>query len=214
MDFDWNVIAVHPRIGSGLVIELAMFLIAGLIVRRCIRDDLSERSTRESRPRLHFFGGFLRTPTEAAGTSGDSVGRWPRISFLARAVLFTTAIEVVMSHRASAIYLDALPSRGSAARTRPPFAPPAQQAITRDFAFFVPPELAADALVRAIRSSDKARITAARLFDRYEAADGELSLAFEVTLQPAEKSFTDEEIAELSARIVAAAEKLGARLRG
>ena len=38
-------------------------------------------------------------------------------------------------------------------------------------------------------------------------------LAFEVTLQPAEKSFTDEQIAEISKRIVAAAEKLGARLR-
>ena len=40
-----------------------------------------------------------------------------------------------------------------------------------------------------------------------------LSLAFEVTLQPVEKSFTDSEIGEISARIVAAAEKLGARLR-
>ena len=40
-----------------------------------------------------------------------------------------------------------------------------------------------------------------------------LSLAFEVTLQPSEKSFTDEQIAEIAQRIVAAAEKLGARLR-
>ena len=38
-------------------------------------------------------------------------------------------------------------------------------------------------------------------------------LAFEVTLQPVEKSFTDEQIGEISQRIVAAAEKLGARLR-
>jgi phenylalanyl-tRNA synthetase beta chain len=35
----------------------------------------------------------------------------------------------------------------------------------------------------------------------------------EVTLQPSEKSFTDEQIGEISRRIVAAAEKLGARLR-
>jgi phenylalanyl-tRNA synthetase beta chain len=40
-----------------------------------------------------------------------------------------------------------------------------------------------------------------------------LSLAFEVKLQPSEKSFTDEQIGEISQRIVAAAEKLGARLR-
>jgi phenylalanyl-tRNA synthetase beta chain len=35
----------------------------------------------------------------------------------------------------------------------------------------------------------------------------------EVTLQPQDKSFTDEQIGDISKRIVAAAEKLGARLR-
>jgi phenylalanyl-tRNA synthetase beta chain len=36
----------------------------------------------------------------------------------------------------------------------------------------------------------------------------------EVTLQPGEKSFTDEELKAISERIVAAAGKLGAALRG
>jgi phenylalanyl-tRNA synthetase beta chain len=76
----------------------------------------------------------------------------------------------------------------------------------------VPAQLAAGDLLRAIRGADKSLITTVRLFDRFETSDG-LSLAFEVTLQPAEKSFTDAEIGEVSARIVAAAEKLGARLR-
>ena len=58
----------------------------------------------------------------------------------------------------------------------------------------------------------KAAITDVRLFDRFEGADG-LSLAVEVTLQPTDKSFTDEQIGEISRRILAAAEKLGARLR-
>ena len=84
--------------------------------------------------------------------------------------------------------------------------------MTRDFAFLVPGELAADALVRAIRGADKALITDARLFDRYEGQQG-LSLAIEVTLQPGDKSFTEAEIAEVSKKIVAAAEKLGATLR-
>jgi phenylalanyl-tRNA synthetase beta chain len=66
--------------------------------------------------------------------------------------------------------------------------------------------------VRAIRGADKTLITLVRLFDRFETADG-LSLAFEVTLQPPDKSFTDEQIADISQRIVAAAEKLGAHLR-
>ncbi|HVM23475.1 MAG TPA: phenylalanine--tRNA ligase subunit beta [Sphingomicrobium sp.] len=113
---------------------------------------------------------------------------------------------------AAEIYLDAIPERRSGGRARPPFAPPALQPVTRDFAFVVPPGLAADTLLRAIRGADKAAISDARLFDRFETKDA-LSLAFEVTLQPTEKSFTDEQIAEISGRIVAAAEKLGARLR-
>jgi phenylalanyl-tRNA synthetase beta chain len=41
-----------------------------------------------------------------------------------------------------------------------------------------------------------------------------VSLALEVTLQPAGKSFTDEELHAISERIVAAAAKVGASLRG
>jgi len=113
---------------------------------------------------------------------------------------------------AADIYLDAIPAPRSGGRARPAYSPPALQAITRDFAFIVPAELTADTLLRTIRGADKALITGVRLFDRFESADG-LSLAFEVTLQPSEKSFTDEEIGDVSKRIVAAAEKLGARLR-
>jgi len=113
---------------------------------------------------------------------------------------------------AAELYIDAIPQGRSGGRPRSAFTPPALQAITRDFAFIVPADVPSDSLVRAIRGADKAAITGVRLFDRFEAPDG-LSLAFEVTLQPAEKSFTDEQIGEISMRIVAAAEKLRARLR-
>jgi phenylalanyl-tRNA synthetase beta chain len=113
---------------------------------------------------------------------------------------------------AAEIYLDAVPEGRATGRARAAFAPPALQPVTRDFAFLVPAELAAESLVRAIRSADKGSITDARLFDRFETADG-LSLAVEVTLQPTDKSFTDEEIAAISKRIVVAAGKLGAQLR-
>ena len=113
---------------------------------------------------------------------------------------------------AAEIYLDAIPASRSRGHARPHYTPPALQPVTRDFAFIVPQDLAADNLVRAIRGADKQWIIAARLFDRFEMADG-LSLAVEVTLQPAERSFTDAELAEISRRIVASAEKLGAKLR-
>lgn len=114
---------------------------------------------------------------------------------------------------AAEIYLDAIPAPRSSGRAKPPFEPAALQPVSRDFAFLVPADVATEALVRAIRGSDKAAITDVRLFDRFEAPEG-LSLAFEVSLQPGGKSFTDEELGAISRKIIAAAEKLGARLRG
>jgi phenylalanyl-tRNA synthetase beta chain len=114
---------------------------------------------------------------------------------------------------AGEIYLDAIPAPRSSGHARPQFVPPLLQPVSRDFAFLVPADLPADSLARAIRGADKAAITDVRLFDRFEGKDG-LSLAFEVTLQPDEKSFTEEELTAISKKIVAAAEKLGATLRG
>ena len=95
---------------------------------------------------------------------------------------------------AAEIYFDAIPAARSSGHARSVFAPAGLQAVSRDFAFIVPADLPAENLLRAIRGADKTAITAVRLFDRFEAPDG-LSLAFEVTLQPVDKSFTDEEIA-------------------
>ncbi|HEU4705257.1 MAG TPA: phenylalanine--tRNA ligase subunit beta, partial [Sphingomicrobium sp.] len=113
---------------------------------------------------------------------------------------------------AAEIYLDSIPEGRASGRARAAFAPPALQPVTRDFAFLVPADVAAEGLARAVRGADKAAIADARLFDRFETADG-LSLAIEVTLQPTDRSFTDEEISAIARRIVAAAGKLGAKLR-
>ena len=118
---------------------------------------------------------------------------------------------------AAEIYLDAIPVKKSAGFMRAPFTPPALQAVTRDFAFLYPAEKPAGDLVRAIKGCDKDNIVAVRLFDRFAGAgvpDGQLSLAVEVTLQPAEKSYGDEELKAISDRVLAAAGKLGAVLRG
>jgi phenylalanyl-tRNA synthetase beta chain len=122
------------------------------------------------------------------------------------------ALDLPEGTVAAEIFLDAIPAPRASGRARPAFTPPALQALTRDFAFIVPADLAADSLIRAIRGSDKALIADARIFDRYEGEQG-LSLAVEVVLQPTEATLTDAEIAEVSKKIVAAAEKLGATLR-
>ena len=123
------------------------------------------------------------------------------------------AIDAPAGTVAAELYLDAIPAPRGKDRTRAAFAPPALQPLSRDFAFIVPADLAADALVRAVRAADKALITAVRVFDRYEGEQG-LSLALEVTLQPVDKTLTDAEIGDVTAKIVAAAVKLGASLRG
>ncbi|RYG96173.1 MAG: phenylalanine--tRNA ligase subunit beta, partial [Alphaproteobacteria bacterium] len=116
------------------------------------------------------------------------------------------------------LYLDALPpKKGGTGFMRTAFTPPALQAVTRDFAFLVPAELAAGDLVRTVKGADKALITDARLFDVFTGQgvpEGQKSLGVEVTLQPGEKSFTDEELKALAEKVVAAATKLGATLRG
>ncbi|PVX28668.1 phenylalanine--tRNA ligase subunit beta [Sphingomonas pokkalii] len=115
------------------------------------------------------------------------------------------------------IHLDALPAKKANGFTRPAFTPPALQAVTRDFAFLVPTALAAGDLVRTVKGADKATIVDARLFDVFTGQgvpEGQKSLAVEVTLQPGEKSFTDADLKALADKIVAAAAKLGAALRG
>jgi phenylalanyl-tRNA synthetase beta chain len=117
---------------------------------------------------------------------------------------------------AAEIYLDALPQKRSSGHMREHYAPPPLQAVRRDYAFLVPADLAGDALVRAVRSADKAAITTVSLFDVFTGQgvpEGRKSLAVEVTLQPSEKSFSHDELEAISARIVAAAAKLGAELR-
>jgi len=116
------------------------------------------------------------------------------------------------------LYLDALPAkRGGTGFMRTAYTPPALQAVTRDFAFLVPATLAAGDLVRTVKGADKATIVDARLFDLFTGTgvpEGQKSLAIEITLQPGEKSFTDEELKAVADKVVAAATKLGATLRG
>lgn len=118
---------------------------------------------------------------------------------------------------AAEIYIDAIPAKKSSGFMRTAFTPPALQAVTRDFAFLVSADLPSADLVRAIKGADKANIVAVRLFDRFAGQgvpEGQVSLALEVTLQPAEKSYSEDELKAISESVISAAAKLGAVLRG
>ncbi|PCJ84297.1 MAG: phenylalanine--tRNA ligase subunit beta [Hyphomicrobiales bacterium] len=117
------------------------------------------------------------------------------------------------------IILESLPKpRTKTSRTRPVLDLPELLPVSRDFAFVVSSDVNADKLLRAARSANKKLISGVSLFDVYEGGrmeEGTKSLAIEVTLQPRDKTLTDEEISAVSASIVAAVEKAtGGQLRG
>ncbi|MDF2604928.1 phenylalanine--tRNA ligase subunit beta [Sphingomonas sp.] len=125
----------------------------------------------------------------------------------------TRAFDLDAGVAAVELYLDAIPGKRSAGFMRPAYTPPALQAVRRDFAFLVPDGVAADALARAVKGADKAAIVSARVFDVFT-KDGETSMAVEVVLQPGDKAFVEAELKAIADKVVAAAAKLGASLRG
>ncbi len=116
------------------------------------------------------------------------------------------------------IILEAVPEpKKKAIKTRPALSLSPHMPLSRDFAFIVSGDKAAGDLVRAAQGADKALVASARVFDVYQGPgvpEGEKSVALEVTIQPPDKTLTDVEIEALSARIVAAVEKVsGGKLR-
>ncbi|WP_313015122.1 phenylalanine--tRNA ligase subunit beta [Brevundimonas sp.] len=115
------------------------------------------------------------------------------------------------------IVLDNVPEpRGKAGKTRGSADLSAFMPLTRDFAFVVEDAKPAGDLVRAASGADKALIADVRVFDVYRGKgvdEGFKSVALEVVLQPRDATLTDAEIEALTAKVVAAVEKQGGRLR-
>jgi phenylalanyl-tRNA synthetase beta chain len=94
----------------------------------------------------------------------------------------------------------AKPTRAKPALELSPFQP-----VERDFAFVVERNVKAADVVRAAQSVDRKLIAGVTVFDVYEGAGIELgkkSIAIAVTIQPRERTMTDDEIETLAAKIV------------
>lgn len=90
------------------------------------------------------------------------------------------------------------------------------QPVVRDFAFLIDRSQPSEKLLQAVARSDSQLIANVQLFDIYEGAElgDQRSLALAVTLQPQEKTLTDEDLQAVTAKIIAAATKAcGAVLR-
>lgn len=107
--------------------------------------------------------------------------------------------------------LDALPEpRRKPTRTKPALDLSPLMPLTRDFAFVVDNSVTAAAILKAARGADKALIRDVTVFDVFEGShvgEGKKSVAIEVTIQPSDKTLTEDDIDKLSAGIVAAVTK-------
>jgi phenylalanyl-tRNA synthetase beta chain len=117
------------------------------------------------------------------------------------------------------VILDRIPEpRAKLTRAKPALELSAFQPVSRDYAFVVDKSVKAGDLVRAAQNVDKKLIAGVTVFDVYEGKGiepGKKSIAIAVTLQPREKTMTDEEIDALGRRIVAeVGKRTGGVLRG
>ena len=107
--------------------------------------------------------------------------------------------------------LDAVPEpRRRPTRAKPPLALSDLMPVSRDFAFVVDRDVPAAIILKAARGADKSLISDVSVFDAYEGPHvgaGKKSIAIAVTLQPKEKTLTDEEIDKVAAAVVSAVTK-------
>jgi phenylalanyl-tRNA synthetase beta chain len=117
------------------------------------------------------------------------------------------------------VFVDAIPeAKAKPTRTKPKLELSAFQAVKRDFAFVVEKAVEAGSLVKAALAADRKLVTDVNVFDIFEGAslgEGKKSIAIEVTIQPVEKTLTEEDFEALAGRIVENVKKqTGGALRG
>jgi len=116
------------------------------------------------------------------------------------------------------VILERIPEpKAKATRAKPMLELSPFQPVERDFAFVVDRAVKAGDVVRAAQSADRKLVTGVNVFDVYEGKGiepGKKSIAIAVTIQPREKTMTDEEIEALGVKIVAeVTKKTGGTLR-
>jgi phenylalanyl-tRNA synthetase beta chain len=141
---------------------------------------------------LGYFGELHPRTLEALGAEGPMV-----------------AFEIVLDRIPEA---KQKPTRAKPALDLSPFQP-----VSRDFAFVVDRAVRAGDIVRAAQGAERKLITAVMVFDLYEGKgidEAKKSVAITVTIQPREKTMTDQEIEAVGAKIVAeVSKKTGGVLR-
>ncbi|MGD9803671.1 MAG: phenylalanine--tRNA ligase subunit beta [Hyphomicrobiaceae bacterium] len=127
-------------------------------------------------------------------------------------------LDVPGSASAFEVFLEALPREKKKSRAKPPFTASDLLPVTRDFAFVVVKSTAAGDVMKAAQGADKALISGVKVFDVFEGGnlgEDQKSLAIEVTLSPAERTLTDEEIDGVAKKVISEVRRTtGGEIRG
>ena len=88
--------------------------------------------------------------------------------------------------------------------------------VREDLAVVVADSVAAAEVVEAIRSAGGSELASVEIFDVYRGAqvgEGRVSLALHLEFRAADRTLTDEEVAEIRGRVVAALAQIGGTIR-
>ena len=116
------------------------------------------------------------------------------------------------------IFLDNMPeSRKKIREVKPQFIVSDYQKVVRDFAFVIDEKYSSGEIISLVRKIDKELIKTVKIFDVYQGdaiGDGKKSIAFNVTLEPKDKTLSDNDIDQISKKIISTVqETTGATLR-
>jgi len=116
------------------------------------------------------------------------------------------------------IFLDNVPeSRNKIRETKPQFIVSDYQKVIRDFAFVIDEKYSSGEIIGLVKKINKELIKEVKIFDVYQGnniASGKKSIAFNVTLEPQNKTLSEEDIEEVSKKIISTVqETTGATLR-
>jgi phenylalanyl-tRNA synthetase beta chain len=128
------------------------------------------------------------------------------------------ALDVQGPIAAFEVFLDSVPAPRRKGTAKGPLIVSDYQPVQRDFAFLVDKAVEASAVMKAVEAAEKGLISRVSVFDVFEGQGvpaGKKSLGIEVTLTPLDRTLTEAEIEQVSAKVVAQVKKAtGAELRG
>ena len=116
------------------------------------------------------------------------------------------------------IFLDNIPkSRKKIREVKPQFFVSDYQKVVRDFAFVIDEKYSSGEIISLVKKIDKELIKTVKIFDVYQGdniGDGKKSIAFNVMLEPKDKTLSDKDIEQISKKIISTVqETTGATLR-